>query len=41
MTRIHKKRDGLLMIAEDGGSRFLTMFESVAYRLFGLKPVGF
>jgi hypothetical protein len=39
MTRFHKKRDGILMIHENGSCRFLTMFERFLM-IFGLKPRG-
>jgi hypothetical protein len=35
---IHKKRDGLLLIDDLRGCRFLNWRESLAYRLFGRMP---
>ena len=31
--RIHKKRDGLLLCCSDGETRFLTLWETILYRL--------
>ena len=36
--RIHKKRDGFLMIKDDGEGRFMTFVERVKYKLFGKVP---
>lgn len=37
-VRVHKKRDGLLVITAFGRSRFMTMRERILYRLFGVVP---
>lgn len=39
MTRFHKKRDGWLMVRDDGSCRFLGLWEGVRYRLFGTRPI--
>lgn len=36
--RVHKKKDGLLLVSEFGQSRFLTLQERVLYQLFGVVP---
>jgi hypothetical protein len=36
MARYHKKRDGILRIADDGSARFLRWWEVLAYR-FGCR----
>lgn len=36
--RVHKKKDGFLIVNARGGSRFLTFKESVLYRFFGVLP---
>ncbi len=36
--RIHKKRDGYLLIERDGQARFLSTIESALWRLSGLMP---
>lgn len=36
--RAHKKRDGLLLISALGQSRYATLKERIAYRLFGALP---
>lgn len=36
--RIHKKKDGLLLITEFGQARFMDFGERVLYRLFGVVP---
>jgi hypothetical protein len=38
MRRFHKKRDGILMIEEDGQCRFLAWWESLLYQWFGRNP---
>lgn len=39
VVRVHKKQDGLLLVSCFGQSRFLTLRESLLYRLFGVVPV--
>ena len=39
-VRIHKKRDGYLMITLFGNSRFLTRKEAFLWRFFEIPPVG-
>lgn len=36
--RVHKKRDGLLLITEFGQARFMTTGERVLHWLFGVVP---
>lgn len=36
--RIHKKKDGLLLITAYGQARFMTLSERVLHRLFGVVP---
>lgn len=36
--RVHKKRDGFLIVTALGNSRYMTFKESMAYRLFGAIP---
>lgn len=38
VSRVHKKKDGFLIVNARGGSRFLTFKESVLYRFFGVLP---
>ena len=38
VSRVHKKKDGFLIVNARGGSRFLTFKESMLYRLFGILP---
>ena len=37
-VRVHKKRDGYLVISAFGQARFMTRKESLLYRLFGVVP---
>lgn len=37
-SKIHKKRDGLLLVAPNGACRFLTFREALVYRLLGWMP---
>lgn len=37
MIRYHKKKDGILRIAPDGNSRYLTLWEILLYKL-GYAP---
>ena len=36
--RVHRKKDGLLLLSAFGQSRFLTLKESILYRLFKVVP---
>ena len=36
--RIHKKKDGLMLITAYGQARFMTLGERLMYRLFGVVP---
>ncbi|MBP7657405.1 MAG: hypothetical protein KA742_12780 [Pseudoxanthomonas sp.] len=36
--RIHKKRDGLLLINGIGKARFMTLAERIRWMLFGVRP---
>lgn len=36
--RVHKKADGYLIVADDGSARYMTFWESLRFRLFGVKP---
>ena len=36
--RVHKKRDGFLIVTALGNSRYMTLKESLAYRMFGAIP---
>ena len=36
--RVHKKRDGFLIASALGSSRYMTLKESLAYRMFGAIP---
>lgn len=36
--RVHKKQDGLLVINGIGKARFMSFFEGLRYRLFGVVP---
>lgn len=36
--RVHKKKDGLMLITAFGRSRYLTFRERLLYRLFGVVP---
>lgn len=38
VCRIHKKKDGYLMITHSGESRFMTLKEKIVYILFGFSP---
>ena len=38
VSRVHKKKDGFLIVNARGGSRFLTFKESILYRFFGVLP---
>jgi hypothetical protein len=38
VRRVHRKRDGLLLIEPNGTARFLTWWESLRYHLFGTFP---
>lgn len=37
-VRVHKKKDGLLLITAYGQARFMTFAESVLYRALGVVP---
>jgi hypothetical protein len=37
--RVHKKRDGLLLISGLGQARYMTFVERLRYRLFNVLPV--
>jgi hypothetical protein len=36
--KFHKKIDGIFMVRGNGSCRYLTAFESIAFRVFGLMP---
>lgn len=36
--RVHKKKDGILLVNASGSSRFATFKETVLYKLFGVIP---
>lgn len=36
--RIHKKKDGSLLVEHDGSARYLTSVERIQRRLFGRTP---
>ena len=36
--RVHKKRDGLLLINGIGKARFMTLAERIRWMLFGVRP---
>ena len=38
VSRVHKKKNGFLIVNARGGSRFLTFKESMLYRFFGALP---
>jgi hypothetical protein len=38
VRRVHHKRDGLLLVEDDGSARFLTWWESLRFRLTGAMP---
>ena len=40
VVRIHRKRDGYLMVALFGSSRYLSHWESLLWRLLKLPPKG-
>jgi len=37
-VRVHKKKDGLLLLSAFGQSRYLTLKESILYRVFKVVP---
>lgn len=36
--RIHKKRDGLLLVCDCGAARYMTLLERLRYHLLGHAP---